>query len=327
MFKKLFGRKDGIVGWTTCDMVYMGLPGRSEPWRADRGYVFVIVLVPLRNVRNNVIDFKASDVPLTLSTGDIKHPVGLGLCFDEEFRGLSGQHAGTLFSTTELMMEQKAGSCFAFVYALWHDQVPQSMTYQGTRLELGERLDPEEGRGAPGAPERSQMEAKSAAHLRDHVPFAHSDTSHNGFTTYQQSVPGPGIVAVGPYKDNSIVAFRITPDAVANGAMISTQGISATLDDGQTIAALGAALRVQMQDAPPFGWADKANLGVNTKTLQAGGTINFMHEYTGPFSAVSEHDCKIAAVFPGAAQWDKVRKVHIGDYTAGLGDGTLVFDG
>lgn len=319
--------KNGPIGWTTAEMLAMAGDGAPQTWLVDRNHRFAFVLMPLAGVHGGVVEFDAERARLRLTDGAEVHPIGLAVCLDADFRGRVGQKLPSFLSTSRVTISQQSGSCYARVYALAQHQTPHAVETSGGYVELAPALAPSDGDGKPGGPERTQIEVKSQAQLRDHVPFAHAEGSLRGFDVCEQPAPGPGIVAAGSFKDMSIIVARMGGTLVANGAEVRSQDISAKLRDGSSVNALGMAVRIRMSGAPPFGWGDKLKIGPHSMSLEPGGTVNFMPQYAGPFSAIGGADCKVAAVFPAHVQLRQLLEIVIGSEHAGLHEGTLIRNG
>ena len=321
------GEKNKPIGWTTADMLAMLGDGEPQTWLVDRGYQFVFVLMPLAGSPDGIIEFDAESAQLRLADGTEVAPIGLAVCLDANFRGRVGQKLPSFLSTSRVAIRQQSGRCYARVYALPHEQTPQAEASEGRYVELAAALASGDGDGKPGGPDRTQIEVKSEAKLLDHVPFAHAEGSLRGFNVYDQPTPGPGIVAVGTFKDMSVIVARVGAGAMADGAAIRSQDVSANLSDGTSVQALGMVLRVRMANAPPIGWGNKVNVGPHSMSLEPGGTVNFMPQYAGPFSAISEADCKVVAVFPAQVQLKNLIEIAVGTERAGLHEGTLIRNG
>lgn len=319
--------KNKPVGWTTADMLAMMGDGAAQTWLVDRGYRFVFVLMPLAGSPNGIIEFDAETARLRLADGTEVAPIGLAVCLDANFRGRVGQKLPSFLSTSRVTIRQESGSRYARVYVLPHEQTPQAVACEGRYIELAAALAPGDGDGKPGGPDRTQIEVKSEAKLRDHVPFAHAEGSLRGFNVYDQPTPGSGIVAVGSFKDMSVIVARVGAGAMADGAAIRSQDVSANLSDGTSVKALGMVVRIRMAGAPPIGWGDKVKVGPHSMSLEPGGTVTCMQQYAGPFSAISEADCKVAAVFPAQVQLTTLLEIVVGSERAGLREGTLIRNG
>jgi hypothetical protein len=314
------------LGWTSGEMLAMAGDDAPQTWLIDHGHRFVFVLMPLAGVRDAVIHFDAARARLRLADGSEVQPIGLAVCLDADFRGRVGQKLPSLLSTSRVTIRQQSGTCYAHVYVLAQQQTPQTVESGGNFVEVAE-LPSQDGDGKPGGPERTQLQVMSEAQLRDHVPFAHAEGSLRGFDVCDQPAPGPGIVAAGSFKGMSVIVARMNCALVANGGAVRSQDISAQLRDGTQVNALGMVVRIRMANAPPFGWGDKLNVTLNSMSLEPGGAVNFMPQYTGPFSAIGEADCKVVAVFPAQVHLKDLLEIVVGSERAGLRDGTLIRKG
>lgn len=323
---RLFGNEAATsLGWTTAEMLAMMGGAEQQTWLVDRGYRFVFALMPLAGAARGIVDFDAASMRMRLANGADVAPIGLAVCLDEDFRGRVGQKLPSFFSTTRIAVHQQTGRCYAPVYVLTHDQAPLSIEIGGQFVELAQA--PAIAEGSPGGPDRTLIEVKSKTSLRDHVPFAHEEASLRGFEVCDQPVEGPGIVAAGSFKDMSVVVARMSTAVLAHRGAVRSQDISAKMRDGTSVKALGMVVHISMAGAPPFGWGDKLAWGPRTMSLEAGGTVTYMHSYAGPFSAISEADCKVAAVFPAQVQLKDLLEIVVGSQRAGLRDGTLIREG
>lgn len=323
---RLFGNKAATsFGWTAAEMLAMTGGTQQQTWLVDRGYRFVFVLMPLAGGARGIVEFDAASMRLRLANGDEISPIGLAVCLDEDFRGRVGQKLPSFFSTSRIAVHQQTGRCYAAVYVLAHDQSPQSIEIGGQFVELSQA--PPIAEGSPGGPERTLIEIKSETSLRDHVPFAHEEASLRGFEVCDQPEAGPGVLAVGSFKDMSVVVARVGTGVLADCGAVRSQDISANLRDGTSVKALGMVVHISMAGAPPFGWGDKLAWGHGSMSLEPGGTLTYMHSYAGPFSAISEADCKVVAVFPAQVQLKNLLEIVVGSEHAGLRDGTLIREG